>query len=241
MIYIDKMKVENGKVVIRPDSGDPVDIICGYRYRNIPEWNIYWLDIAISQGYTYVKLPDGIVYSITGKDTVVNQNAAKGIIELLWETFGGTLTEKGFKILDSHIGAIYGDAITLDRCNQICKRLADKGFASTNMVFGIGSFTYQYNTRDTFGHALKSTHVVIDGIESNIFKDPITDNGVKKSQTGKVAVIIEDGKIVFKDGLTTAQEGWYSGSGKNLLKTIFCNGVAYNLTTLQEIRDRISK
>jgi nicotinamide phosphoribosyltransferase len=179
-------------------------------------------------------------FFITGKDTVVNQNAAKGVIELLWETFGGTLTEKGFKILDSHIGAIYGDAITLDRCNQICKRLANKGFASTNMVFGIGSFTYQYNTRDTFGHALKSTHVVINSIESNIFKDPITDNGVKKSQTGKVVVIVEDGKIVFKDGLTTAQEGWYSGSGKNLLKTIFCNGVAYNITTLQEIRDRIA-
>jgi nicotinamide phosphoribosyltransferase len=205
---IPKLKNEilarNGKVVIRPDSGDPVDIICG-------------------------------------TELMSNTPVEKGVIELLWETFGGTVNSEGFKELDPHIGAIYGDAITLDRCNQICKRLADKGFASTNMVFGIGSFTYQYNTRDTFGHALKSTHVVIDGIESNIFKDPITDNGVKKSQTGKVAVIIEDGKIVFKDGLTTAQEGWYSGSGKNLLKTIFCNGVAYNLTTLQEIRDRISK
>ena len=75
----------------------------------------------------------------------------KGVIELLWDVFGGTVNEQGFKVLDPHIGAIYGDSITLDRCEEICARLAAKGFASTNVVFGIGSYTYQFNTRDTFG------------------------------------------------------------------------------------------
>lgn len=75
----------------------------------------------------------------------------KGVIELLWDTFGGTINSKGYKELDPHIGAIYGDSITLDRAEQICNRLEKKGFASTNIVYGIGSYTYTYNTRDTEG------------------------------------------------------------------------------------------
>lgn len=108
------------------------------------------------------------------------------------------MTEKGFKQLDSHIGVIYGDAITISRCQEICERLAAKGFASTNIVFGIGSYTYQYNTRDTFGFALKSTFTVIKGEERKIFKDPKTDSGnFKKSQTGLVLVKQNDSEIGF--------------------------------------------
>ncbi len=50
--------------------------------------------------------------------------------------------------------------------------LKKKGFASTNMVYGIGSFTYQYNTRDTFGFALKSTYTKQNNTEKLIFKNP---------------------------------------------------------------------
>jgi len=99
----------NGKVVIRPDSGDPVDIICGN--------------------------PNG-----------KTEEEKKGVIQLLWDTFGGTTNAKGYKELDTHIGAIYGDSITLDRATRICERLKQNGYASTNVVLGVGSFTYQYNT-----------------------------------------------------------------------------------------------
>ena len=67
--------------------------------------------------------------------------ARKGVIEILWDIFGGTTNLKGFKQLDPHIGAIYGDAISLERVEKICSRLKAKGFASTNMVYGIGSLT----------------------------------------------------------------------------------------------------
>lgn len=113
----DKILKREGKLVIRPDSGNPVDIICGV----------------------------GVSHSINSKSEV------KGVIELLWDTFGGTVNGQGYKILDSHIGAIYGDSITLERATQICERLKAKGFASTNIVLEIRSYTYQYNTRDTFG------------------------------------------------------------------------------------------
>lgn len=103
-----KILARNGKLVIRPDSGDPVDIICG---------NDSYYDEDNS--------PKQICES-------------KGVIELLWDTFGGTINEQGYKVLDSHIGAIYGDSITLERAEAICERLKAKGFASTNIVLGVG-------------------------------------------------------------------------------------------------------
>ena len=126
-----EIMARDGKCVIRPDSGDPVLIMCGDLDAERPE-------------------------------------ARKGVIEILWDIFGGTINSKGYKQLDSHIGAIYGDAITRERAKAICDRLEAKGFASTNIVFGIGSYTYQYNTRDTFGFALKSTWCKINGEEIQI-------------------------------------------------------------------------
>ena len=187
----------NGKVVIRPDSGDPVKIVTGD--------------------------PDGNT-----------EYERKGVIEVLWDIFGGSINEKGYKQLDPHIGCIYGDAITYDRCESICENLAKKGFASTNMVYGIGSYTYQYNTRDTFGFALKSTLCVIDGVEKHIFKDPKTDNGVKKSQKGKVAVVgnsITGYKFIDELSINTETKN-------DLLRPIFRNGLLVD-ESFADIRNRL--
>ena len=140
----------DGKVVIRPDSGDPVKVLCG--------------DLAAPRGSVEFR----------------------GTIEQLWDVFGGTVNSKGFKQLDPHIGAIYGDSITRERCHLICQGLKEKGFASTNVVYGVGSYTYQYVTRDTLGIAMKATHGVIDGKPVDIYKDPKTDSGFKKSAKGSV-------------------------------------------------------
>lgn len=186
------------KVVIRPDSGDPVDIICG---------NGIELDEAPTEqelfelgelGFKYVTF-DGKTYQVlpTERQTyrlveaaLGGQEAieAHGSIELMWQTFGGTLTDKGYKLLDSHIGLIYGDSITLDRANQILARLQKKGYASTNVVFGVGSFTYEFVTRDVHGFAMKATAGRIKGVDVEIFKDPKTDGGMKKSAKGFIAV-----------------------------------------------------
>jgi nicotinamide phosphoribosyltransferase len=195
----------DGKLVIRPDSGDPVDILCGN------------ITIAVENG---------------GIETP----SSKGVIELLWDVFGGTINEQGYKVLDSHIGAIYGDSITIDRANEICERLDAKGFASTNVVLGIGSFTYQYNTRDTFGFAMKATYVEVDGEGREIFKDPITDDGTKKSATGLLCVKKDmDDKYYLIDKVT------WEGENTGNLQSIYEEGVFYNQTTLTEIRGKLGK
>jgi nicotinamide phosphoribosyltransferase len=226
----DAIMARDGKLVIRPDSGDPVDIICGTDKPIVSEYSSYvtgytngklirkartvkevisnfkdespkLYEIAIRIANKEVNVEDGIYssqitdnqqgvynyfevknseivsigeekireggwYWFSGEKDIYENipvikniktpdkhktSAQKGVIELLWDIFGGTINEQGYKVLDPHIGAIYGDSITLDRQQQIYERLAAKGFASTNIVLGVGSFTYQFNTRDTFG------------------------------------------------------------------------------------------
>jgi len=198
--YLPNLKEEvlarNGKVVVRPDSGNPVDIICGN--------------------------PDARTTA-----------EKKGVIELLWDTFGGTINEKGYKELNDHIGAIYGDSITLERASQICERLKEKGFASTNVVLGIGSFTYQYNTRDTFGFAMKATYGEVAGKGREIYKDPITDDGTKKSAKGLMKVVIENGAYALIDQVSWVEEC------KGELKEVYRNGILLIDDTLSEIRKRV--
>lgn len=203
--YLPELKEDilarDGRVVIRPDSGDPVDILCG--------------------------TPDG--------ETELER---KGLIEALWDIFGGTVTDQGYKVLDSHIGAIYGDSMNLERITQICEKLIAKGFASTNVVFGIGSFSYQYNTRDTFGFAMKATYAQVNGEERLLFKDPKTDDGTKKSQRGRVVVgKNSNGDIVFNDGLNKAEQEELSHI--DLLETVFINGELVRDESLSEIRERL--
>ncbi|GAB6989572.1 nicotinate phosphoribosyltransferase [Paenibacillus pini] len=191
----------DGRVVIRPDSGDPVLIITGN--------------------------PEG--------DTELER---KGLIESLWDIFGGTVTEQGYKVLDTHIGAIYGDSITLERAKQIVERLEAKGFASTNIVLGIGSYTYQYVTRDTLGFAMKATYAVIDGEERMLFKDPKTDDGTKRSQRGRVAVVKVNGELTVVDGLV---KHTYNANFADIdqLEEVFVDGKLVRDESLAQIRMRV--
>lgn len=196
----------DGKVVIRPDSGDPADIICG-------------TEREFGNGEDFY---------------------AKGAIETLWEIFDGTVNEKGFKVLDPHIGLIYGDSITPERLKDINARLKAKGFASTNWVAGVGSFSYQYITRDTFGSAVKATEAGRNGVRYPIYKDPETDNGLKKSAMGRVAVHYKaNGSLYLVDQATPEDEVrsliqpvWEDGK---FLKTYSFNNVRANLKRNTEI------
>ena len=161
----------------------------------------------------------------------------KGTVELLWDIFGGEINSKGYKVLNSKIGTIYGDSITVERCEEICMELMKKGFAVNNCVFGIGSYTYQFNTRDTFGFALKATHAVIKGEEKFIFKDPKTDNdNFKKSQRGMCYVYRDGQDILYKDELTIKEQEEFKD---NLLEIVFKDGKLIKDYSLSEIRTRL--
>lgn len=231
--YLPQLKEEilarDGKIVIRPDSGDPVDIICGSALNCAPN-GYSWEEVGKGgfvkhQNIFYKAVLDGVMR--TWEET--DDPECKGVIELLWDTFGGTINSQGYKVLDPHIGAIYGDSITLDRAEQIIERLKAKGFASTNIVFGVGSYSMGYATRDNQGGAVKSTYVEINGEGVEIFKDPITDDGTKKSAKGLLSV--QNGELI--DQCNAEQEA------KGELETIFENGSFRKTTTLAEIRSKL--
>lgn len=186
-----------GKVVFRPDSGNPVKIICG------------------------------------DNDAHPNSYEHIGAVQCLWNTFGGTINKEGFKMLDPHVGLIYGDSITPARAWAIMEGLKAKGFASSNIVFGIGSYTYEYVTRDTFGFAVKSTAGMINGEKKEIFKDPITDDGIKKSAKGFVKITMEGGKYKLNDQQPSGDEKG------DLMVTVFEDGKLLVDHTLADIRKRI--
>lgn len=193
------------KVVFRPDTGNPVDVICGTN----PHF----------EGTTLEEQP-------------FHSPEMKGAVECLWDIFGGTINEKGYKVLNPKVGLIYGDSITPKRANEIFKRLKAKGFASSNIVLGIGSFTYQYVTRDTLGFAIKATYAVIDGKGYNVFKAPKTDSN-KNSAKGMLMVYEEDGEIKCKQECTLEEEA------SGLLYIGYINGVFTEVKpSFDEIRAR---
>lgn len=223
----DAIMSRNGKVVIRPDScpkgRTPADIICGH-------------DDKLTDREMEAYYPE--FYN-------------KGLIQCLWEIFGGTVNNKGYKVLDCHIGGLYGDSITLQEAEQIMIRLKKKGFVTTieNIVLGIGSMTYtggettenkQYwVTRDLFGFAVKATYGEIthedETVERReIFKDPITDDGTKKSKTGLLRVNGSDLVVTGCDDKCSWQE-----EQEGLLQPVFKDGKLLNETTLTEIRERL--
>lgn len=239
----DTIMNRDGRVVIRPDSGDPVQILCG-----IPDKNVITVDD------THYNIPDDVInafamdlyapsieevikaYPEKFKKYIVSEAAIKGVYELLWNTFGGTVNEKGFKVLDGHIGTIYGDSITLERQNQIYKCLEAKGFAATNLVLGIGSFSYQMNTRDCLGFAMKATWCQVNGESREIFKDPVTDSGMKKSLKGLIQILQDENGVYYAKDCVTPEE-----EASGCLETVFEDGKLLKETSLTEIRNRLWK
>lgn len=235
--YLPRLKdvilARNGKLVIRPDSGDPVKIMTGW-----------YNDELMLLGGSWYKPEDVISmekmggYQIRpgkGPITVLEKN---GVVQALFDIFGGELNTKGYIRICPNVGSIYGDSINRVRFNEICSRLEIKGFESTSWVAGIGSYTYQFNTRDTLGWAMKATYAEAKyqgkTFEIPIFKDPITDDGTKKSLKGLIQLYHgEDGEIYAKDECTWEEET------KGILKEVFRNGQLLVDHKLSEIRSRL--
>ena len=171
---------------------------------------------------------------ICGDPNAIDPRARRGVVGLLWDHFGGTVNDKGFKQLNPKVGCIYGDSINYERMAAIIEGLKANGFASTNMVFGVGSYTYQYVTRDTYGFAMKATWAQINGEGRDLFKKPVTDNGMKFSATGRLAVIQNDeGELEVIERATPEQEA------NSLLQPVWQDGELLRIHGFETIRETL--
>jgi len=248
-----EIMARDGKVVFRPDSGNPADIICGTArsmdycgsVRDACSEARYAGVGVFTYGGAYYEVCESLAVAPHGAFTVDGLSYLRveptpemmGAVQVLWDNFGGTETDKGFKVLDSHVGLIYGDSINLKVAEDIFQRLITKGFASNNIVFGVGSFTYQFVTRDTIGSAIKATYGCVNGEYRELFKDPKTDNGVKKSARGLIRIEGND-----EDGFTQFDQQSLDEVTKGLLRPVFYEGKYIDHgDTISVIRERLNK
>lgn len=210
----EKIMARDGSLIIRPDSGDVVDIITGE------------LDLRDPQ-------QKAIYEAKKANGTLTNEES--GALELLDNVFGHTLNALGFKELDSHIGLIYGDSITVDVAREINARLKAKGYATTNVVYGVGSFTYQYNTRDTFMSAVKATWAKVGDKGFDLQKNPVTGDGMKKSAKGRLAVVAnEQGELVVVEQATPEDEE------RSLIQPVWVDGEFVRFQSFADVRETLA-
>lgn len=243
------------KVVIRPDSGDPVKIVTGYKvapqryatagelFASIPldghaVFAAQYEAAVVGGQYRELGLQssgfeDDVDTLYVGR--VLSEEEVKGAVEVLWDAFGGGYTVKGYKVVWDRVGLIYGDSISVARQEAILSRLEKKGFASCNIVLGIGSYTYNFNTRDTFGKAVKSTAVRVRDMLVELYKDPATGDKTKTSACGLLKVIKVDGEYQLLDRQQMTDIETESGE----LTLMYKNGVFYKNPTFVDIREKI--
>lgn len=224
---------------------------------------------CVCDSYDYWNVVNNILPTL--KDEILNHNGCflvrgdsgdcvKVVTETvfrLWDIFGGTVNSKGYKVLNPHVKALYGDSITIQRAERIYQILKDNGFAAQNVALGVGSFSMHCIeegdkllpfTRDTFSVAIKSVYAEWVDNEGNIiktpvYKDPKTDreNGggnFKKSQHGCCLVYrTADGEYHYQDGYTWDE---LENIVNQELKTVFKDGKLTKEETLSEIRERLN-
>lgn len=253
----DLIMARNGKIVVRPDSGDPADIICGTMtvfsedfQRILVQGNDSLEFAQVGEKYyrtSFHKGPnvfDAANVVQTGRETymafheVAYEDVPReslGAIRILAHHFGTVTLESGFKLLNDKVGLIYGDSIRYATAKDILTRLRLAGYGSIP-VFGLGSYFFQYHTRDSYGMAIKGTHAVVDGDDIPFQKDPATGDGTKKSLKGY---------IVVRQDATTGElyaldEQWDPDVG-TLLNIMFKNGQLFehHFDELNVIRQRL--
>lgn len=223
---------------------------------------------CVSDSYDYWNVVDNILPTL--KDEILNHNGCmlvrgdsgdcvKVVTETvfhLWDIFGGTVNTKGYKVLNPHVKALYGDSITIQRAEQIYEILEKNGFAANNVSLGVGSFSFhciqedgelKVFTRDTFSMAQKSVYAEFTDENGNVtkmpvYKDPKTDReagggNFKKSQKGCVVVSKNnDGSYTFTDGYNWDE----TDNEYNALRPIFRDGKMVVDDDLATIRQRLN-
>jgi nicotinamide phosphoribosyltransferase len=248
----DKILARDGKYVVRPDSGDPMQILCGsidikktndlfYEIAKVTEdyKNGYGDDRYFEYNNDFYKIEwDGGNDMNISAEVIQLTPEQKGTFRILDELFGSTINSKGYKELNPKIGVIYGDGMYYARFCSILDKMKEMGFATTNLVVGIGGLLLQQHNRDDMGFAIKATFATINGVDVELFKDPITDPG-KRSHKGLMKLALAeqpDGSQVY----VTIDQCSEALEKTGELTTVFKDGKVVKEYTLEEIRKRSS-
>jgi len=155
------------------------------------------------------------------------------VLRILWERFGGTTNDKGYRVLDPHVRIIQGDGIDREMIRTILSAMKAEKFSADNIAFGSGGGLLQKFDRDTCQFAFKCCDAVVDGEHRDIYKEPKT-MASKNSKRGRLKLMLT-GDSTY----TTEPEDSFPAA-PDLLQTVFENGKVVNPTTFEEVRARIN-
>ena len=150
------------------------------------------------------------------------------IVKKLDEGFGHTVNSKGYKVLDSHVGVIYGDSLTEVDIRNSLELLLLNGYSAEASVYGCGGYLLQRLHRDTLRFAIKSSAQCRNGVWTDVYKAPKDIS--KASKRGQLSVARYDGG----DWVTLSKDLILEHDDQ--LKTVFLNGELVNPITFDEVR-----
>lgn len=183
-ILRDKILSRDGRLVIRPDSGDPIQTL-------------------------------------------------KQVFNILWNKFGGTINEKGFKVLDTHVRVIQGDGVNYESIKDVLDMMVEEKFSAENIVFGMGGALLQKVDRDTQKFAFKCSSITIEGKDIDVRKNPIEIN--KKGEREISFKQSKAGRLKLVNGKTIQNA---SDEINDEMVEVFLNGIIIKEYTFEEIRNK---
>ena len=166
---------------------------------------------------------------LCGDPDAADPRARAGVVRLLDDRFGSAENAKGYRVLNPKVGVIQGDGVTYDRVASILSRLKAMGYASSNVLFGSGGALLQKWNRDTLKMAIKASWCVVNGVEREISKDPVTDPG-KRSKVGRLRVDFEAGRWQTTERATAEQ------AAGGMLRTVYEDGRLVDPPTMADVR-----
>lgn len=181
-----------------------------------------------------VVAPDGTILApgkvVFRPDSGAPSEVTAECADLLSEGFGTSTNTKGYKTLNPKVGILWGDGIDIQGARSILFTLETRGFAASNIVFGMGGGLLQKINRDTQRFAFKSSYQERLGKGYDIWKDPIDSS--KTSKRGRMMLILtEDGG--YK---TVRQDTDVSQKGVDTLEDVLVNGELVRDMTFNEVR-----
>lgn len=166
----------------------------------------------------------------------------KEIFNILFDKFGYTVNDKGYKVLPPQVRVIQGDGVNLDSIREIYALLEDEKISPENLALGMGGKLLQADiNRDTQNFATKACYAIVNGEEKNIIKSPteMDANGnitksFKKSKQGLLKLVKND------DGTfrtVTSMDAEFNDVTDEMVE-VFRNGIITKEWTFEEVRER---
>jgi len=244
-----------GVLTFRPDSSvdTPYEVILGYTWVEVDtlegqdvydfvdesdaqvvlyQGKFYRVYAAVDTQYEYGESWNTNYHLELGRE--MSKGEVHGTLQTLWDTFGGEYVYGklgAFRLLDSHVRIIYGEAISLPMAEKIYKGMVEAGWSVGNVFFGVGSWAFIGNSsRDSYGIACKATNSVVNGVEYALQKEPKGTSTYKKSAKGRLRVEYKNNKFVLYDEQTVEQEN------QGLLVTVFKDSKMIKETSFVEIK-----